>query len=230
MKKKSYNLRLFSGWRAVHHYRRFYWLRNKLSNFNLKDLSIIELGCYDGKIINFFEIYPKEYLGLDANWEKGLNIAKKVHNDKKFASFQKCNTPEAIPDKKKWDIGISMQTFEHIPKYSVEDYLLKLSKIIKKRLYITIPIERGFAFILASLTRIPKKLFSRYSIRELVWSFLGKLDKIERIEGHKGFDDRIFLKQLSKYFHILDIEGLFPKLPIISLNVSIGITAIPKKK
>jgi hypothetical protein len=204
MKKRSYNLRLFSGWRAVHHYRRFYWIRDKLRSLNLKKRSIIELGCHDGKIINFFEEPPKEYLGLDANWENGLNIARDVYDEKKFASFQICQSPEDIPTERKYDIGISMETFEHIPNYLIDNYLLILSKIIKERFYITLPIERGIAFILASLTRIPKGLFSRYTMKEILWSFLGRLDKIKRIKGHKGFDDRIFIKKLRKKFHILE--------------------------
>jgi len=230
MNQKSYNLRLFSGWRAFHHYRRYYWIRNKLNNFDLKDLTIIELGCYDGKVLNLLESTPKEYLGLDADWEDGLNIAKETYNNKEFASFKFCNKPEHIPEDKKWDLGISMQTFEHIPKHLIEDYFLKFNKIIKKKFYITIPVERGFPFLIASLSRIRNHVISRYTAKELLWSLFGKLDKIERTEGHKGFDDRVFIKQLSKYFHILEIEGIFPKLPVLSLNLNIGIVAIPRKK
>jgi len=204
-------------------------LNNELNNLNLRNLTIIELGCYDGKILNFLKHPPKEYLGLDANWENGLNIAKKKHINRKFASFKYCKRPEHIPDDKKWDIGISMQTFEHVPKQIIDDYFLKFSKIIRRRFYITIPIERGFPFLIATLSRINNNLFSKYTIKEILWSFFGKLDKIDRNEGHKGFDDRVFLKQLSNYFHILKINGIFPKLPIISLNLNIGIVAKPKK-
>ncbi len=225
-KDNSYNIKLFSKWQSVYHFSRFFWIKKKLMSFDIGNLSILELGCFDGKILYFLKNQPKEYLGLDANWGHGLDIAKKIWKNKPFTSFQLCQKPSDIPLDFKWDIGICMETLEHIPEHMVDEYLYRLHKIIYKYFYITIPIERGFPFIISSITRI-KELFKHYKIKDLIYSFLGKLDKVDRHE-HKGFDDRIMINRIKKYFNIIKIEGIFLKTPIINMNLDIGIIAQSK--
>ena len=169
-KKKSYNRRLFSSFQSFYHLSRFYWIREKLNKLDIEKLKILELGCYDGKILHFLKEYPKKYLGLDANWEQGLDLAKRKWEKKSFISFQLCKNPAQLPRGSKWEIGICMETLEHIPNNIVEGYLYQLSKIIDYLLFITIPIERGFPFLIALFFR-KNEILSNYTVKDIIVIF-----------------------------------------------------------
>ena len=47
-----------------------------------------------------------------------------------------------------YDVGICMETLEHIPPDLVEPYSKRLSQVIEGYLFITVPIERGLVFLL----------------------------------------------------------------------------------
>jgi len=76
--KSSYNNRLFNNpIRRKIHLARFHWLKKVTQIYYPNYLSIFEFGCHDSKSLLFLPYLPLEYLGLDADWEGGLNIAKK---------------------------------------------------------------------------------------------------------------------------------------------------------
>jgi hypothetical protein len=73
-----YNKRLFTGLRGRLHRLRYQWLVERLRTLESESVSLVELGCYDAKTIQFLDeagIRVARYLGLDANWEKGLDLA-----------------------------------------------------------------------------------------------------------------------------------------------------------
>ena len=80
MKKASeagYNERLFTKEiLGKLHSARFEWLVKSLLRLGWKSETVLELGCFDGKVIDYLPDKPTHYRGLDANWEGGLDIAK----------------------------------------------------------------------------------------------------------------------------------------------------------
>ncbi|MGA9774272.1 MAG: class I SAM-dependent methyltransferase [Blastocatellia bacterium] len=228
--REDYNERLFSGnWRSRIHLSRFYWLAAKMRGLNLNRVSIIELGCYDGKTLGFLDAVPERYLGLDANWEGGLDSGKVAWENFPNIELRHCRKPEEIPTPQKaFDVGVCMETLEHVPPDLVEPYLQKLSQVIEGHLFITVPIERGLIFLLKhGLKKVFGMKDEKFHTMEFINCILGRMNKVRRRE-HKGFDDRLLVRQVEKYFDIVRVSGVFPGLGILSLNLTIGIIAKTK--
>jgi len=230
--KKAYNERLFKkGFRKYFHEARFFWLIKKLKKLNITNGTIIELGCHDGKILSYLSFSPEAYAGYDANWENGLDIAKTTFQHNINYQFYRCTTPADFNKPGNlYDISIAMETVEHLPVRDLESYLLKIKDSTRKYFFITIPNEKGPLVVIKYLI---KKIFLRidepYSLKELWYVSIGRIDKVRRIGyGHKGFDYVNMITTVSKYFDIVTIEPIpFPSFPIIA-NFSIGIVATPK--
>lgn len=228
---ESYNQRLFSGnWRSRIHLRRFHWLATEMRRLQLDNARVIELGCFDGKIIDLLETAPAYYLGLDANWEGGLDAGKRRWQGRANVEMQLCCKPEDIPTPAApFNIGICMETLEHVPAGLVEPYLLRLSQVIDGYVFITVPVERGLVFLLKhGAKRLLGMKDDPFSRSEFINSILGRLERVERRE-HKGFDDRALVAAVRKYFDVVSITGVFPGLPVRGLNLTVGIIARTKK-
>ena len=76
--RKSYNERLFNSnfIRTFFHLSRFNWIKYAIKKYKIKYKSLIEIGCFDGKIFEFLPVNPLYYKGYDANWEGGLDEAR----------------------------------------------------------------------------------------------------------------------------------------------------------
>ena len=228
--EKNYNERLFEGWQSIYHLKRFYWLQEQLRKYGKDNSSFMDFGCYDARALTFI---PKEqlgsYFGLDANWENGLDTAKERYKNEENITLQYCSTPEDIHlTDQRYDIGISLETLEHIPPELLDPFLEKIALLINGYFFITVPVERGFSLCAATTIRAINRTWEKYEFLEWINAFLGRMDKVSRKE-HKGFDDRIFIEQVSKYFDIEKIEGVFLNTPYASFNLSIGIIAKSKQ-
>ena len=227
--ENAYNDRLFSGHWSFIHRSRFYWLTKTMRELNLQQVKIIELGCHDGKTLEFLDTEPELYVGLDANWEGGLDLGRLKWKDRSNVAFQHCLKPDdiTIPDTS-YDVGICMETLEHIPPDLVGPYLKTLSAAIEGYLFITVPIERGVMFLikhgLKKVLQMQDLPFDTIETAEFLNSVMGRLDKVKRYE-HKGFDDRLLVKQVNEYFDVVSVSGICPGLPLLSLNLTIGIVA-----
>ena len=74
----GYNERLFKGCiRKKLHMARYYWITKSLLKLDCEFQSCLELGCFDGKVIDFLPTKPVRYLGLDANWEGGAGLGER---------------------------------------------------------------------------------------------------------------------------------------------------------
>jgi len=228
MKKKteySYNERLFSsGLRKKLHIARFYWLTNSLTKLNCQCKTVLELGSFDGKMIDYLPEKPLRYLGLDANWEGGIELARERWKHEPNFTFRECHTPENMEiGGEKFDISICMDTLEHVPPKLVDPYLYELSRVTTGYIFISVPNEKGVVFFFKYFF---KKLLGgdtqRYSVGECINATLGRMDKVTRNE-HKGFDYDIVIQSVSKYFDTYRLSGYpFEFLPK-SLNFGIGI-------
>jgi len=228
---QSYNDRLFNNKtiRSKLHYARYYWLEKKLMQYSPEYKSVIELGCYDGKTLNFLN-QNISYTGYDANWEGGLDIAKSKNlANAKFISSETIS--EFNPDRIQYDISICMETLEHLPIIELDNYIKILHESTKQYCFITIPNEQGLILVAKYFTKkyIIRNVTEAYSIKDLYNGFIGRTDRIKRNEGgHKGFDYNNMIESLSSQFQLIEINGIpFQKLSA-KMNFSIGI--VLKKK
>ena len=234
IKLDSYNKRLFEGKniRSKLHLSRFNWVINIIKKFSLSYNKIIELGCYDGKLLDFLPNEPSKYLGLDANWENGLDLALSKYRGKSKFNFKLINNPNQIEINAddKYDLGICMETLEHIDPCMVCDYLSKLSNCINGYLIITVPNEKGIFFLLKSLIKpkTGKKENYNFSTMDYINITLGKTNKVER-DQHKGFDYEHLIYDVRKYFDIVHISG-FPITNFLPKFLCFGIGILAKSK
>jgi SAM-dependent methyltransferase len=228
--KFGYNERLFSGWLRKHlHLARFRWVIKQISKLRCPYDSVLELGCYDGKLIDFFPKKPMRYKGFDANWERGLDQAKEKWKMYGNYSFFKASIPEDMPfeERERFDIAVIMETLEHVPPDLVDGYLKKVAEHIAGYLFITIPNEKGIVFL---IKWIMKRLFSndaeKYSFNELLNASLGRMHLVERREKcHKGFDYISLVRQVEEYFELISVSGHpYGFLPT-SLCYGVGVVA-----
>jgi hypothetical protein len=231
----NYNERLFNGKnvRSKLHLARYTWLAQKLKQYQCSYNSVLELGCFDGKTLEFLELPPQSYDGYDANWEGGLDIGKerwKNHPDYHFHLCTKITDFE--PGENTYDISVCQETIEHLPLAEFNQYIEKLAKATRHLCFISVPNEKGLVFLFKHMFKaLTQAKVDRedYSFREIWYTFIGKPEKVERHEkGHKGFDYTALKKDLEKHFDVVETNGLpFGKLPV-SLNFTVGF--ICKKK
>lgn len=229
----SYDERLFGGGlRAQLHLARFRFLVRTVRALGLRPRRVIELGCYNGRALDTLcaEVgAPDHYLGLDANWGGGLFLAMQKYADTEAIALRTCQRPEEIPEgAPPFDLGICLETLEHVAPELVEPYLERLSRAVRGHFIFTGPIERGPVFVGRHL---PKLLIRqenlRYSAGDFVFSAIGRLDRVKR-SGHIGYDDRLAIRQIGKYFEILSVDGIVPGIRPYSLNFQFGVVAKSK--
>ncbi|MFL9922566.1 methyltransferase domain-containing protein [Paraburkholderia fungorum] len=228
----GYNERLFSGgFRSYLHLARFEWVSGQIKKLSLSARTVLELGCFDGKLIDFLPTEPTRYVGYDANWEGGLDIARERWGTKPNLVFKEVSTPDQmnLQLSDRFDVAVSMETLEHVPPALVDGYLEQIARHLDGYLFVTVPNEKGPLF-LAKWT--VKKLFSKsaehYSLSELVNASLGRMDRVAR-NDHKGFDYSKLVRQLEKYFDVVAVSGHpFGSVLPCWCCFSIGIVAKPK--
>jgi len=225
----NYNERLFNGKsiRSKFHLARYIWLRNKLRQYKCPANSVLELGCFDGKTLEFLDKEPVLYEGYDANWEGGLDIGKEKWESHSGYHFKLCTKTEDFkPGEKAFEISVCQETAEHLPVEDLNYYLEHLARATKTYCFISVPNERGIVFLtkhtLKFLTQ-KKNERENISFKDAVYSVFGRLEKVKRdVRYHKGFDYKKFQKEITRYFDIVETNGLpFSFLPI-SLSFTIG--------
>ena len=230
MTENDYNKRLFnkSSLRGKIHNARFTWLQKNIAKYSANYKSILELGCFDGKVINYLPHLPTCYEGWDANWEGGLDIAKKAYENQDAFKFYECESYKDFkPTRSEFDISVCMETLEHLPIYNYEEYIKELANCTSSYLFVTIPNEKKIPFVLKYLvksTLLRKQKLDAYSWKEVYHAAVGRLDLVKRINtSHKGFDYEKMIEALSKYFKIESIEGVPIKHLGTGLNFTIGV-------
>jgi cyclopropane fatty-acyl-phospholipid synthase-like methyltransferase len=220
----EYNQRLFEagGLRSYYHYARYHWIRRKVEHRG--PLRVIELGCHDGKTIDFLPNLER-YVGLDADWENGLSIARARHGGRDKVEFRKVQTPAALSDFKdgEFDAAIALETLEHIPDDMMKDYLAELSRVTSGRIYVSVPNEMGPVFLAKFLAKqVRYGGAEKYTPSEIVSATLFQPQRVER-DNHKGFDYRQMIRDVAEHFEIESVEGLPPLFLPPALSLTVGI-------
>lgn len=228
MVRKSYNERLFSGVvRKYAHEARFNWLNKKLLEYDVCYDLVIELGCFDGRSIQYFPEEPARYYGFDAGWEGGIYRAiEKYHDNPRFIFYISSSPADlAIPDGMKATLVIALETLEHIPPDILDEYLQKIYELMAPNSYfiITVPNEKGIVFLSKFLVKaLAYRDAHNISLREVYAATFGKTHLIKR-DNHKGFDWECLLDQLKQYYKIVELQGVQIKKLSPKLNINIGI-------
>lgn len=229
---KTYNERLFSpGIRGFFHNGRFKWLYNSFKKLNIAQGSVIEIGCNDGRSLDYLSYTPEKYAGYDADWEGGLDEGKEKYMDKPGYTFTVSTDPSTFnAGNELFDFSLAMETLEHLPERYLQTYLQKLATATTQYGFYSFPNERGLLFFLKYYF---KKIFitqrEPHTTKEVWYALIGRMDKVERTDtSHKGFDYKKMLRQLEEHFDIVETQGIpFSFLPL-SLNFTIGV--VVKKK
>ena len=224
----GYNERLFSGGvRRYLHLARFKWLARAVAKHSTSYKTVLELGCFDGRAIDFLPESPVLYSGFDANWEGGLDLARERWRSQPDYTFNLARTPEemSLDEPDRFDIAIVMETLEHLPPGLVDGYLEKISSHLDGHLFVTIPNEKGIVFLAKFLAKkFIMKQSERYSLSEIMNATLGRMSEVDRRE-HKGFDYESMIGQVGKHFHVLEVTGIpYSRLPC-PLSFGIGVVA-----
>lgn len=222
----TYNDRLFNGNRARRflHERRFWWLVDRLRRLNIRRADIIEVGCYDAKTISYLErggIAFNRYVGYEAD-DDVFTRAQPQWAKRPEITLVKSTSPSDIDLSATFDVGICMETLEHLPDELVDGYLDALARVVRGPVFFTIPVERGAMLVAKQLGyRIFGMYGDRLSWRDLLNGALSQTDKIPRHE-HAGFDERRMIGRIARYFNVTESAGLF--IPYFTtLNFTVGI-------
>ena len=196
----TYNDRLFHGNRARRflHERRFWWLIDRLHRMHISRAAVIEIGCYDAKTISYLErggIAVTRYVGYEADADVFVR-AQPHWSSRPEISLVKSTSPSDIDLSATFDVGICMETLEHLPDDLVDGYLDVLARVVSGPVFFTIPVERADAAGQATGYRIFGMYRDRLSWRDLLNGALSRTDRIPRHE-HRGFDDRRMLERIA---------------------------------
>jgi hypothetical protein len=189
--------------------------------------SVIELGCFDAKTLDYLPDPPERYLGLDANWEGGLDLAQK--RLRPGVEVMECSHPDQVPAGECFQVGVCMETLEHLPSGLLEPYLAALAARVSQLFFVTVPNEKGLSFAAKYLARGLLGLKPEpYTLAEFVNAALGRLERVARDE-HKGFDYKVLLAQIELYFEVLAVESIPLRWLPVPLSTGVGVIARPRK-
>jgi len=225
---EDYNERLFDkpSLRSFFHNSRFNWFRKTVTEIKVQDLKLFELGCFDGRLLQYLPTKPKYYVGFDAGWENGLSDAQSKFSDQNLV-FEKSVSPDDLrkfPDNY-FDVSVAMETMEHLPPDLVDEYIAEISRITRSYFIVTVPNEKGPVFFIKYLVkRLVMEGTQPYSFSEFLNASLGRMHKIQQ-DDHKGFDYNKLISQIAGEFEIVKAEAIpFAYLPK-SFGFTVGIVA-----
>lgn len=223
----GYNERLLNrpGPRRAYHLARFKWVTRKLAQLAGPKFSLIELGCFDGRLLGSLGTAVGKYVGIDANWEGGLDLAKQEYHGRPGVEFIESGEPAALNrfGAGEFDCSASLETLEHLPEESLPRFIDELARVTRDYCFVTVPNELGPTFLAKYILKLA--LYGDvddYTPREVVAATLRRSKSVRRAE-HKGFDYRELIKSLESGFEIIAVEPVFPRWLPVSLALTIGI-------
>ena len=185
LNKPGYNERLFrKGVRRWLHEARFLWLKQKTGELAIDTRNVLEIGCFDARSLDYFVRAPELYVGLDSNWEGGLDSAKQKYRGNTNYKFVETKNPTDISESCGnivFTLALSLETLEHISPNLLDEYLYQISKVLQGNFLVSVPNEKGLLFLAKYLT---KKIYvggaRQYTFSEILYATIGRLDKVSR--------------------------------------------------
>ena len=231
--QKNYNDRLFSGnnWRSWYHLSRFKYLKRTVKYSKLLCESVFELGCFDGKSLQYLPTSPTRYVGIDADWEGGLSSFQSKYSTNIDLKLLKSTSPDDLNslDSNTFDLVICMETLEHINAIDMPEYIDHLYRVCKPKglCVITIPNEKGIPFLLKYLVKflLEPRERQEYSFKEVFYAFFGKMKNVKRNE-HKGFDYADCVRHFRALSMNISLESIPLRLLPLNISPTVGIKII----
>ena len=225
----TYSEQLFGkGIYARHHLGRFEWLRRKFDALAGKaEISVLEVGCHDGRALHYIPCRVRRYAGFDAGWGGGLERGRQKFAAEKDYTFTESTQPCDVASlAEKFDFIICMETLEHLDQPAVEGYIQAFASKLTGCLLVTVPNEKGLPFLVkATGARVLNvERYYPYTTAEFFWAVLGRLEHVRRIE-HKGFDYTRLVGLIRQHFAHVKVEGISPLRLPPPLSLTIGIVA-----
>lgn len=225
----GYNERLLTrpGPRRAYHLARFDWTARRIREFAPPSFSLIELGCFDGRLLGQLGTAVQRYVGIDANWEGGLEIAREQYGGPSCVQFIESGDPGSFErfGTDEFDCAASLETLEHIPEDALPEFLDELARVTNGYCFVTVPNELGPVFLAKyAAKRLLYGDTDDYTFREIVAATLRRSKDVKRAQ-HKGFDYRRLVQDLERRFEIVSVEPVFPRWLPPSLALTIGIVA-----
>ena len=225
----TYSEQLFGkGVYACHHLGRFEWLRRKFDALaGDAEISVLEVGCHDGRALSSIPRRVRRYAGFDAGWGGGLERGRRKFAAEKYYSFTESTQPRDVASlAEQFDFIVCMETLEHLDQPVVEGYIQAFASKLTGYLLVTVPNEKGLPFLVkATGARVLNiERYYPYTTAEFFWAVLGRLQHVRRIE-HKGFDYARLVGLIRQHFAHVRVEGISPLRLPPSLSLTIGIVA-----
>jgi SAM-dependent methyltransferase len=199
-----------------------------LRRLQIRRADIVEIGCYDAKTITYLErggIAVNRYVGYEAN-AAIFDAVQANWAARPEVAIVKSTSPSDIDRSCTFDVGICMETLEHLPDEHVDGYLQLLARVVRGPVFFTIPVERGAMLVAKQLGYRALVMYGdRLSWRDLLAGALSQTDRIPRHE-HAGFDDRQMIERIARYFDVTESSGLFVPY-FTTLNFTLGIVGTP---
>ena len=221
-----------------HHTRRFEWLRGKIAALQKQTISVLELGCNDGRSISYMPVPIERYVGLDAGWRSGWNNGRAYGLEAALQRFRglphfEFHRSQHFQDLENiqggFDVAVVLETFEYLEPSKLEAYVNQLSKKLKDGgcILCTMPNEKGlpllFKVIGSKLSRVPR---SEYTLLQFWNAFIGRMNRVPRgVHGRRGFDYAAVARVMSRYFSHIQIESVEPANMTLLMGLNIGLAA-----
>lgn len=231
MDKSSYNENFGNGVYGNHHLQRFKWLSRNVSSIfpDGVSISVLEVGCYDGKTFDFLPVDVHRYVGFDAGWGDGLDLARRrfaERDDYKFV--QSVDASDIANTSGRFDLIICMETFEHIAPSKVGSYISAFAAKLEGLLLVTVPNEKGLPLLFKTVgAKILGKSRDSYGVLEFANALLGRMELVPRSD-HKGFDYATLADSLRASFKYVLVEGVSPAQLPPQLSLTVGMIASHK--
>jgi len=230
--------RFFDRIYAIHHARRFEWLKSKIACLGKSDISVLELGCNDARSIEYIPVPIRRYMGLDAGWRSGWENGKayglesaqvRFRDDPhlEFRRSERYEDLERVPGK--FDVAIVLETFEYLEPSKLETYVSVLSEklIDGGAILATMPNEKGVPLLVKALgSRLSGVPRSGYTPEQFWNALIGRLDRVPRaLRGRRGFDYQTMSEIIRRYFPHGYLESVEPANAPLWLSLNVGLVA-----
>ncbi len=189
---------------------------------NLKEgISVLDLGCGNGRFYQLFEGKKIDYCGVDIS-EKLIEKAKENYPK---ASFEVANALNLPFKDKKFDFVFSVAVFHHIPTVEERIRFLKESKrVLKKNGILKISVWNLLEYKKELYFKnIAKKLSGKISFRDAFIPWKNSKGEIITERYYHFFTEKELEKIVGEFFEIKEIfkkgEGVGSNIFVICKNV-----------
>lgn len=216
---RDYNARLFGvPVRREVHLARFRWLEQQLAALPEPPRRALELGCFDCRSLAHFAVPPERYVGVDANWEGGLDRARsRFADDPRIRLIEAARAAEVDLADERFDLFLSLETLQFLHPPELEAWLDLLGRHLRGTLLIVVPNYVGIVFLLRFLgKRLMGQRWRDCTPAEVLSITFGRTADVANPPDApipRAFDWRDLVRRLKRRFAIERIDSL----PVASL-------------